>query len=94
LVIKKAIIKKLSIYYKSAILVVLLKNLYILGGKNMIYKLIELIFKVFGLFGSDCETRDKNNDSIILISSSGDSYTKKPENRFSVKRFYKENGIF
>lgn len=58
----------------------------------MIYKLIELFFKVFGLFGSECETTPTNN-SVILVSSS-DSFTRKPKSQFTVNRFYRENGIF
>lgn len=60
----------------------------------MIYVLIELLFKLFGLFSDDVKTVN-NTNTIVFVSSNGNSdvNAEKTESRFSLKKLYAETEI-
>ena len=60
----------------------------------MIYVLIELIFKLFGLFNDDMKSIN-NENKIIFVSSNNNSSikTERSESRFSLKKLYAETEI-
>ena len=60
----------------------------------MIYVLIELLFKLFGLFSDDVKTVN-NTNTIVFVSSNGNSdvNAENTESRFSLKKLYAETEI-
>lgn len=63
----------------------------------IIYKLIQLIFELFGLNNTNTNTNtntiSKRNDQIIIVSSSNSCKMPTVESRFSFKKIYEENEI-
>lgn len=59
----------------------------------IIYKLIQLIFELFGLNNTNTNTISKRNDQIIIVSSSNSCKMPTVESRFSFKKIYEENEI-
>lgn len=59
----------------------------------MIYVLIELIFKLFGLFNDDMKSINNENKIIFVSSNNSSIKTERSESRFSLKKLYAETEI-
>lgn len=59
----------------------------------MIYVLIELVFKLFGLFNDDMKSINDENKIIFVSSNNSSIKTEGSESRFSLKKLYAETEI-